>query len=182
MNKKLNRFFVSMHYRAIAKGAVALELRDVNDVAVTFNVADESEIAVGVEATPDGEYTFANGKKIKVKGGVVTEIEVEEKPTETEDAKFNPEEKKADEGEEIDKNAKIAELEAELVSKNEAIAELEKQVEELKKQVEDNNKEMEKINDFVEKLGNVENHKEVVDLNANQEVVGDKRILFNKRK
>lgn len=108
--KQIGKFFAQCKVtRAKASGAMALTINDVNDNEVVFEVNDEAEITIGTKASPDGVFVFANGKTIKIEGGevveIVTEIEVPEDP--------QPQEKKADEQEEIDKDAKIAELEVE---------------------------------------------------------------------
>lgn len=134
----IGRFFASCKVtRAKASGAMALTLKDVNDNEVVFEVNDESEIVIGTKATPDGEYTFANGKTIKVENGEVSEISEEVEPTEGKE--------KADEQEEIDKNARIAELEDEnaqlkqaLEDKDTLVKELEARIKELEGETETN--------------------------------------------
>ena len=40
-----------------------------------LNINKPEEIAVGDAATPDGEYVLEDGRKVKIEGGVITEIE-----------------------------------------------------------------------------------------------------------
>lgn len=124
--QEIGRFFASCKVtRAKASGAMALTLKDVNDNEVVFEVNDESEIVIGTKATPDGEYTFANGKTIKVENGEVSEISVEVEVPDEQPAEGN---EKADEQEEIDKNARIAELENENAQLKEALSDKEKKL------------------------------------------------------
>ena len=42
---------------------------------LNINKPEGEEIAVGDAATPDGEYVLEDGRKVKIEGGVITEIE-----------------------------------------------------------------------------------------------------------
>lgn len=42
---------------------------------LNINKPEGEDIAVGDEATPDGEFVLEDGRKIKIEGGVITEIE-----------------------------------------------------------------------------------------------------------
>lgn len=90
MAKKENA--IGEAFRALAK-AIGLKV-DVTDepapanyVLVTLNgtelVIDKpegEEIAVGDAASPDGEYVLEDGRKVKIEGGVITEIESADDP------------------------------------------------------------------------------------------------------
>lgn len=54
-----------------------LELADVNGTTVVFEAATLDDISVGVKASPDGEFQFIDGLKVKVEGGEVVEVERE---------------------------------------------------------------------------------------------------------
>ena len=45
---------------------------------LNINKPEGEDIAVGDQATPDGEFILEDGRKIKIEGGVITEIEKEE--------------------------------------------------------------------------------------------------------
>ena len=163
--QEIGRFFASCKVtRAKASGAMALTLKDVNDNEVVFEVNDESEIVTGTKATPDGEYTFANGKIIKVENGEVSEISVDVKipdkqPTEGKE--------KADEQEEIDKNARIAELEDEnaqlkqaLEDKDTLVKELEARIKELEGETETNARRLAHLEALAKSI-QIDEHREV---------------------
>lgn len=90
MAKKENA--IGEAFRALAK-AIGLKV-DVTDepapanyVLVTLNgtelVIDKpegEEIAVGDAASPDGEYVLEDGRKVKIEGGIITEIETADDP------------------------------------------------------------------------------------------------------
>ncbi len=59
------------------KNEAKLTMQTAEGIDVTFEVFDESEIGVGVKASPDGEFTLSNGYKVKIVDGEVTEVEVE---------------------------------------------------------------------------------------------------------
>lgn len=125
--QEIGRFFASCKItRVKASGAMALSLKDVNDNEVVFEVNDESEIVVGTKASPNGTFTFANGKTITVEGGEVKTIEVAENPKPEEQPAEGKEH--ADEQEEIDKNARIAELEDENAQLKEALSDKEQKL------------------------------------------------------
>lgn len=158
--QEIGRFFASCKVtRAKASGAMALTLKDVNDNEVVFEVNDESEIVIGTKATPDGEYTFANGKTIKVENGEVSEISEEVEPTEGKE--------KADEQEEIDKNARIAELEDEnaqlkqaLEDKDTLVKELEARIKELEGETETNARRLAHLEALAKSI-QIDEHREV---------------------
>ncbi|MCQ2608775.1 MAG: hypothetical protein MJ197_08830 [Bacteroidales bacterium] len=151
MNKKiteLGKFFASCKVTRVKnEGAKALELKDVEDTSVVFECDNEEDIAEGTKATPDGVFNFANGKKITIEDGVVTAIEVVEEVVEK--PAIEPQ---ADEAEEIEKDYRIAELEAENNDLKKANEELIAQVEELKKQLEGKEEEVEANNQRLAKL------------------------------
>ena len=164
--QEIGRFFASCKItRVKASGAMALSLKDVNDNEVVFEVNDESEIVVGTKASPDGTFTFANGKTITIEGGEVTTIEVAENPKPEEQPAEGKE--KADEQEEIDKNARIAELEDEntqlkqaLEDKDTLVKELEARIKELEGDNEANAKRLEHLEALAKSI-QIDEHREV---------------------
>ena len=177
--QEIGRFFASCKVtRAKAAGAVALTLKDVSDNEVVFEVNDESEIVIGTKASPDGTYTFANGKTIVVSNGEVESIEtqVEEEQT-AEQGK-----EKADEQEEIDKNARIAELEDEnaqlkeahsdkeqkLADKDALVKELEARIKELEGDNENNAKRLAHLEALAKSI-QIDEHREVEEQKEPQE-------------
>lgn len=126
MAKKENA--IGEAFRALAK-AIGLKV-DVTDepapanyVLVTLNgtelVIDKpegEEIAVGDAASPDGEYVLEDGRKIKIEGGVITEIETADDPEDKKGKKCNLTDEEAAQlqQENADLKAEVERLQAEL--------------------------------------------------------------------
>lgn len=126
MAKKENA--IGEAFRALAK-AIGLKV-DVTDepapanyVLVTLNgtelVIDKpegEEIAVGDAASPDGEYVLEDGRKVKIEGGVITEIETADDPEGKKGKKCNLTDEEAAQlqQENADLKAEVERLQAEL--------------------------------------------------------------------
>ena len=126
MAKKENA--IGEAFRALAK-AIGLKV-DVTDepapanyVLVTLNgtelVIDKpegEEIAVGDAASPDGEYVLEDGRKVKIEGGVITEIGTADDPEDKKGKKCNltDEEAAQIQQENADLKAEVERLQAEL--------------------------------------------------------------------
>lgn len=126
MAKKENA--IGEAFRALAK-AIGLKV-DVTDepapanyVLVTLNgtelVIDKpegEEIAVGDAASPDGEYVLEDGRKVKIEGGVITEIETTDDPEDKKGKKCNLTDEEAAQlqQENADLKAEVERLQAEL--------------------------------------------------------------------
>ncbi len=126
MAKKENA--IGEAFRALAK-AIGLKV-DVTDepapanyVLVTLNgtelVIDKpegEEIAVGDAASPDGEYVLKDGRKVKIEGGIITEIETADDPEDKKGKKCNLTDEEAAQlqQENADLKAEVERLQAEL--------------------------------------------------------------------
>ena len=126
MAKKENA--IGEAFRALAK-AIGLKV-DVTDepapanyVLVTLNgtelVIDKpegEEIAVGDAASPDGEYVHEDGRKVKIEGGIITEIETADDPEDKKGKKCNLTDEEAAQlqQENADLKAEVERLQAEL--------------------------------------------------------------------
>ena len=148
MNLKQMVKNVKNYVKMASKGEAFIELFDVEDNSVIFEVPTIDDIQVGVPASPDGEFIFSDGMKIVISGGAVTEMV---KPTtEEEVVKTEAEGKTKGEGEipSDEKDKKIVELE-------QMVSDLKVQLEELKKNVMEKDstiagaeKELEEIKNF----------------------------------
>lgn len=152
MNLKQMVKNVKNYVKMASKGEAFIELFDVEDNSVIFEVPTIDDIKVGVPASPDGEFIFSDGMKIVISGGVVTEMvkpateeEVVKTETETET------EGKAKGEEEIPADEKDKEIE----TLKQMVEELKSQLEELKKNVAEKDstiegaeKELEEIKNF----------------------------------
>ena len=148
MNLKQMVKNVKNYVKMASKGEAFIELFDVEDNSVIFEVPTIDDIKVGVPASPDGEFIFSDGMKIVISGGVVTEMvkpatEEEVVETETEGkgkAKGEeeiPSDEKDKEIEELkqmvsDLKAQLEELKKNVVEKDSTIEEAEKELEEIK--------------------------------------------------
>lgn len=152
MNLKQMVKNVKNYIKMASKGEAFIELFDVEDNSVIFEVPTIDDIKVGVPASPDGEFIFSDGMKIVISGGAVTEMvkptteeevvktEVE---TETEGKTKGEEEIPSDE-----KDKKIVELEQMVSDLKAQLEELKKNVVEKDSTIEEAEKELEEIKNF----------------------------------
>lgn len=144
MNLKQLARSVKNYIKMSAKGEAFVELFDVNDNSVVFEVPTIDDIQVGTSASPDGEFLFTDGTKIVIDGGVVT---VMEKPTDGEQP--------LGEGEPVvepEKDARIAELEAANAQLMDEIATLKSDLEGKVEEITDVEKELSEIQNFYIKM------------------------------
>ena len=148
MNLKQMVKNVKNYVKMASKGEAFIELFDVEDNSVIFEVPTIDDIQVGVPASPDGEFIFSDGMKIVISGGVVTEMV---KPA-TKEEVIPSDEKDKTKGEgEIpsdEKDKKIVELEQMVSDLKAQLEELKKNVEEKDSTIEGAEKELEEIKNF----------------------------------
>ena len=147
MNLKQMVKNVKNYVKMASKGGAFIELFDVEDNSVIFEVPTIDDIQVGVPASPDGEFIFSDGMKIVISGEVVTEMV---KPTTEEEEIPSDEKDKAKGEEEIpsdEKDKKIEEL-------NQMVSDLKAQLEELKKNVEEKDSTIEETEKELEEIKN----------------------------
>ena len=148
MNLKQMVKNVKNYVKMASKGEAFIELFDVEDNSVIFEVPTIDDIKVGVPASPDGEFIFSDGMKIVISGGAVTEMV---KPTtEEEVVETEAEGKTKGEGEipSVEKDKKIVELEQMVSDLNAQLEELKKNVVEKDSTIEEAEKELEEIKNF----------------------------------
>lgn len=147
MNLKQMVKNVKNYVKMASKGEAFIELFDVEDNSVIFEVPTIDDIKVGVPASPDGEFIFSDGMKIVISGGAVTEMvkpatEEEVVETETEGKTKGEEEIPADE-----KDKEIEEL-------KQMVSDLKSQLEELKKNVMEKDSTIEEAKNELEEIKN----------------------------
>ena len=81
---------------------------------LNINKPEGEDIAVGDEATPDGEFILEDGRKIKIEGGVITEIEKEEPAADPDPNNLTDEEIAALQQENAELKSEVERLQAEL--------------------------------------------------------------------
>ena len=148
MNLKQMVKNVKNYVKMASKGEAFIELFDVEDNSVIFEVPTIDDIKVGVPASPDGEFIFSDGMKIVISGGAVTEMV---KPTTEEEVVETEAEGKAKGEEEIpadEKDKKIVELEQMVSDLKVQLEELKKNVVEKDSTIEEAEKELEEIKNF----------------------------------
>ena len=148
MNLKQMVKNVKNYVKMASKGEAFIELFDVEDNSVIFEVPTIDDIQVGVPASPDGEFIFSDGMKIVISGGAVTEMV---KPTTEEEEIPSDEKDKAKGKEEIpsdEKDKKIVELEQMVSDLKAQLEELKKNVVEKDSTIEEAGKELEEIKNF----------------------------------
>ena len=148
MNLKQMVKNVKNYIKMASKGEAFIELFDVEDNSVIFEVPTIDDINVGVPASPDGEFIFSDGMKVVISGGAVTEIV---KPATKEEAtKTEVDGKTKGEGEipSDEKDKKIVELEQMVSDLKSQLEELKKNVEEKDSTIEETEKELVEIKNF----------------------------------
>ena len=148
MNLKQMVKNVKNYVKMASKGEAFIELFDVEDNSVIFEVPTIDDIKEGVPASPDGEFIFSDGMKIVISGGAVTEIA---KPTTEEEVVETEAEGKTKGEEEIpsdEKDKKIVELEQMVSDLKNQLEELKKNVVEKDSTIEEAEKELEEIKNF----------------------------------
>ena len=148
MNLKQMVKNVKNYIKMASKGEAFIELFDVEDNSVIFEVPTIDDIKVGVPASPDGEFIFSDGMKIVISGGAVTEMV---KPTTEEEVVEPGVEGKTKGEEEIpadEKDKKIVELEQMVSDLKAQLEELKKNVVEKDSTIEEAEKELEEIKNF----------------------------------
>ena len=148
MNLKQMVKNVKNYVKMASKGEAFIELFDVEDNSVIFEVPTIDDINVGVPASPDGEFIFSDGMKVVISGGEVTEMvkpAAEEEATETE-----VDDKTKGEGEipSDEKDKKIVELEQMVSDLKAQLEELKKNVVEKDSTIEEAEKELAEIKNF----------------------------------
>ena len=148
MNLKQMVKNVKNYVKMASKGEAFIELFDVEDNSVIFEVPTIDDIQVGVPASPDGEFIFSDGMKIVISGGAVTEMvnpatKEEEIPSDEKDKTKGEGEIPSDE-----KDKEIEELKQVVSDLKAQLEELKKNVEEKDSTIEGAEKELEEIKNF----------------------------------
>lgn len=147
------------------KNEAKLTMQTAEGIDVTFEVFDESEIGVGVKASPDGEFTLSNGYKVKIENGEVTEVEVEVEVPEIPDEEGKKNEGgegegsgegegEASETSEPSEPSELEQAQKALEEANALIEQLKSQLAESTSQLEEKSKEIEEIESDLQEIKN----------------------------
>jgi uncharacterized small protein (DUF1192 family) len=129
---------VKNHIYAMLKNEDFIEIFDINDDSVIFQISSIDQLVEGVQAQPDGDYLFSDGMHVVISGGKVTKIEqpepvVEPEPVAEPVAEAEPEQVDEPVVEPVaELEAKIAELQAKITELEAKIAEKDKDIDEAK--------------------------------------------------
>ena len=127
---------VKNHISAMLKNEDFVEIFDVNDDSVIFQISSIDQLVEGVQAQPDGDYLFSDGMHVVVSAGKVTKIEQPEpvvEPVTEPVAEAEPEQEPVSEQAPVSElESKIAELQAKIVELEQEIAKKDKDIDEAK--------------------------------------------------
>ena len=129
---------VKNHIQAMLKNEDFIEIFDVNDDSVIFQISSIDQLAEGVQAQPDGDYLFSDGMHVVVSAGKVTKIEKPEPVAEpVVEPVVEPVAEPVAEAEQAPEvvaelEAKIAELQAKISELEQEIVEKDKDIDEAK--------------------------------------------------
>ena len=113
---------VKNHISAMLRNEDFIEIFDIDDNSVIFQISSIDQLAEGVQAQPDGDYLFSDGMHVVISAGKVTKIEKPEPVVEPE-----PEQEPVAEP--------VAEAEPEAVAEQEVVSELESKIAELQAKI-----------------------------------------------
>lgn len=153
----------------VMKNEAFVEKFTVENEPVIFQVSEESQIGIGTFASPDGEFLFPDGVKVKIENGAVVEIETPEVEIEkeeevivepvneevVEEKKEESVEEKVEEVKEVDEVAVLKEKIAVLEAEN---ADLKSKIEEKDKEIEEKEGELEKKEEEIKEAEMVMNN------------------------
>lgn len=131
---------VKNHISAMMKNEDFIEIFDINDDSVIFQISSIDQLVEGVKAQPDGDYLFSDGMHVVVSAGKVTKIEKPEpvaepvvEPEPVTEPVVEPEPvAEAEQAPVSELEAKIAELQAKIVELEAKIVEKDKDIDEAK--------------------------------------------------
>lgn len=129
---------VKNHISAMLKNEDFIEIFDIDDNSVIFQISSIDQLVDGVTAQPDGDYLFSDGMHVVVSCGKVTKVEKPEPVVEPEaEPVVEPEPEAVVEPEQEQEpvselQAKIAELESKITELESKIVEKDKDIDEAK--------------------------------------------------
>lgn len=159
---------VKNYIKMSAKCESFLEIFDVENNSVIFDIPTIDDLQVGVTASPDGEYLFSDGMKVTIKDGLVAEVvkpepEIIEEPiveepiaeeiledeiTKSEESTEEIVEEPIVEEPQENKDEKIAELESKISELEAQVAELVSSIEKKDAEIKEAEEEIMNIKDF----------------------------------
>ena len=146
---------VKNHISAMLKNEDFIEIFDVNDDSVIFQISSIDQLVEGVQAQPDGDYLFSDGMRVVVSAGKVTKIE---KPEPVAEPVAEPEpvvEPVAEaEPEAVAEQEVVSELEAKIAELQAKITELESKIVEKDKDIDEAKNCLVEVQNFYTKISN----------------------------
>lgn len=148
---------VKNHISAMMKNEDFIEIYDVDDNSVIFQISSIEQLVEGVQAQPDGDYLFSDGMHVTVADGKVTKIEKPEPVVEPEPVDEPVVEPVAEvEPEQVDEPVvePVAELEAKIAELQAKIDELEAKISEKDKDIDEAKNCLVEVQNFYTKISN----------------------------
>ena len=146
---------VKNHISAMLKSEDFIEIFDIDDNSVIFQISSIDQLAEGVQAQPDGDYLFSDGMHVVVLGGKVTKIEKPEPVVEPEPvAEAVAEAEPVSEPEQEPVVEPVSELEQKIAELQAKIVELELEISEKDKDIDEAKNCLTEVQNFYTKISN----------------------------
>ena len=144
---------VKNHISAMLKNEDFIEIFDVNDDSVIFQISSIDQLVEGVKAQPDGDYLFSDGMHIVILGGKVTKIEKPEQVVEPV-TELEPVAEPVAEAEPVVEPEPVSELEQKISELEAKIVELEAKIVEKDKDIDEAKNCLNEVQNFYTKISN----------------------------
>ena len=138
---------VKNHISAMLMNEDFIEIFDVEDNSVIFQIGSIDQLVEGVKAQPDGDYLFSDGMHVVISGGKVSKIEKPEPVAE-------PEAEPVAEAEPVVEPEPVSELEQKIAELQAKIAELELEIAEKDKDIDEAKNCLVEVQNFYTKISN----------------------------
>ena len=144
---------VKNHISAMLRNEDFIEIFDIDDNSVIFQISSIDQLAEGVQAQPDGDYLFSDGMHVVISGGKVSKIEKPEPVTEPE-PEVEPVAEPVAEVEPVAEPEVVSELEAKIAELQAKITELESKIVEKDKDIDEAKNCLVEVQNFYTKISN----------------------------
>ena len=146
---------VKNHISAMLKNEDFIEIFDVDDNSVIFQISSIDQLVEGVQAQPDGDYLFSDGMHVVIQGGKVSKIEKPEPVIEpVVEPVAEPEAEPVSEAEPVAEPEVVSELEAKIAELQSKIVELESKIAEKDKDIDEAKDCLAEVQNFYTKISN----------------------------
>ena len=144
---------VKNHISAMLKNEDFIEIFDIDDNSVIFQISSIDQLAEGVQAQPDGDYLFSDGMHVVISGGKVSKIEKPE-PVVEPVTELEPVAEPVAEAEPVVEPEPVSELEQKISELEAKITELESKIVEKDKDIDEAKNCLVEVQNFYTKISN----------------------------